>query len=334
MHPPVFKTRLTELYGVPHPIIVGGMMWFSRAEFVAACARAGAMAFLTAKSYADSDAFRAGLIRCLELADGHPFGVNFSISRFRPNDIVEEGIEIALDLGVRHFETAGSHPGALIGRIQDAGGTVIHKSTQLRHAVKAARDGVDALILVGMEAGGHPGINPHPGHVMLSNLLKEVDIPVALGGGIGTGAQVFGALAQGADAALLATRFLGANEMIVHENYKRHMGQAGMDDTMAVLHSIKDTWRVLRNDTAMQVAAMERAFLARETPPVHADFGELVKGDYARRNAYVTGDMQVGLMSCSAAIAHAPGGQGGGEIVDQLMAEAAQARQRLVGCFV
>ena len=65
-----------------------------------------------------------------------------------------------------------------------------------------------------------------------------------------------------------------------------------------------------------------------------ADFGELVKGDYARRNAYVTGDMQVGLMSCSAAIAHAPGGQGGGEIVDQLMAEAAQARQRLVGCFV
>ena len=315
----MLRTRLTEMYGVPHPIVVGGMMWMSRADFVAACARAGVMSFMTAKSYASPEAFTAGLERCIELAEGHPFGVNFSISRYRPNHIVAAGVEIALYRGVRHFETAGSHPGELIAKIHARGGTVIHKSTQVRHAVKAARDGVDALVLVGMEAGGHPGINPHPGHILLSNLLKEVDIPIALGGGIGTGRQILGCLAQGADAAVLATRFLTATEIDLHPNYAARMAAAGMDDTMAVLQSIKDTWRVLRNETAMKVAELETAFAGREVR--HEDFGELVKGDYARRNAYTTGDMEVGLMSCSAAIAHAGAGQSAGEIVAQLVAE-------------
>ncbi|WP_043747918.1 NAD(P)H-dependent flavin oxidoreductase [Pseudooceanicola atlanticus] len=327
MPTPVLKTRLTEMYEVPHPIIVGGMMWMSKAPFVAACARAGAMAFLTGKSYEDSAAFTKGLEQCIELAEGHPFGVNFSISRFRPNHIVEEGVEIALDRGIRHFETAGSHPGELIGRIQARGGTVMHKSTQLRHAVKAARDGVDALVLVGMEAGGHPGINPHPSHILLSNLLKEVDIPVALGGGIGTGRQVLGALAQGADAAVLATRFLVAKEIEIHPNYTERMTQAGMDDTIAVLQSIKDTWRVLRNETAKEVARLELAMTGQ--PVTHSDFGELVKGNYAREHAYRTGEMDKGLMSCSAAIAHADAGLGAGEIVDQLMQEARQALEAL-----
>jgi len=327
MQPPVFRTRLTEMYEVPHPIIVGGMMWMSKADFVASCARAGAMAFMTAKSYASPEDFTAGLERCIELAEGHPFGVNFSISRFRPNHIVEAGVDIALDRGIRHFETAGSHPGALIDKIHARGGTVIHKSTQVRHAVKAANDGVDAVVLVGMEAGGHPGINPHPGHILLSNLLTQVDIPVALGGGIGTGRQIVGALAQGADAAVLATRFLTAAETEVHENYKERMVASGMGDSIAVLHSIKDTWRVLRNETALKVAAIEASLAGKEAK--HEDFGELVKGDYARRNAYTTGDMEVGLMSCSAAIAHAIQVQSAGEIVDDLMAEVAQATQRL-----
>lgn len=323
MAAPVFRTRLTEMYGVPHPIVVGGMMWMSKADFVASCARAGAMAFLTAKSYPDPEAFTEGLERCIELAEGHPFGVNFSISRYRPNHIVEAGVDIALDRGIRHFETAGSHPGALIDKIHARGGTVMHKSTQVRHAIKAANDGVDALVLVGMEAGGHPGINPHPSHILLSNLLKEVDIPVALGGGIGTGRQILGCLAQGADAAVLATRFLTAREIDLHPNYADRMAAAGMDDTMAVLQSIKDTWRVLKNDTALKVAEMEASFAGRDVR--HEDFGELVKGDYARRNAYVTGDMEVGLMSCSAAIAHAGAGQSAGEIVAQLVTEMTEA---------
>ncbi|MGR3321572.1 MAG: NAD(P)H-dependent flavin oxidoreductase [Pseudooceanicola sp.] len=328
MHPSVFRTRLTELFGVPHPLIVGGMMHMSRARFVAACARAGAMAFMTPKSFEGPEAFREALAECIDLADGHPVGVNFSISRFRSNEVNDACFEIARAGGITRFETAGSHPGDMIGRIHDAGGVIIHKATQVRHAVKAAESGVDALILVGMEAGGHPGINPHPGHVLLSNLLPQVEIPVALGGGIGTGRQVCGALAQGAEAAVVATRMLTSAELEVHENYKARMARAGMEDTIAVLHSLRDTWRVLRNATSEWVAARERE---RGAEVRREDFGDVLRGNYARTHAYWGGDMDKGLMSCSAAIAHADRVESASDIIDGLMAGAQAAAEAFRG---
>ena len=326
MHPPVFRTALTDLFGVAHPIIVGGMMHHSRARFVAACARGGAMAFMTPKSFPTPADFAESLATCIDLADGHPVGVNFSISRFRSNEMNDACFDIARRAGITRFETAGSHPGEMIARIHDAGGIIIHKSTQLRHALKAAEDGVDALIIVGMEAGGHPGINPHPGHILLSNLLPQVDVPVALGGGIGTGRQIVGALAQGAGAAVLATRFLTASEIEVHANYARRMAAAGMDDTLAVLHALKDTWRVLRNPTSEWVAAREAEL---GTAVTRADFGEVLMGNYAREHAYRGGDMDRGLMSCSAAIAHADTVQSGEQIVQDLMEQAQAAAAAL-----
>lgn len=331
MQPAVFRTRLTEMFGVRHPLFVGGMMSHSKAAFVAACARAGAMAFMTPKSYDSPEAFREGLVQCIDLAEGAPVGVNFSISRFRSNEMNDQCLQIAIDHGITRFETAGSHPGEMIARVHDAGGVLIHKSTQVRHAVKAAEGGVDALILVGMEAGGHPGINPHPGHVLLSNLLGEVDVPVALGGGIGTGRQLVGALAQGAAAAVVVTRFLVAREIEVHENYRARMVEAGMDDTLAVLHTLKDTWRVLRNATSEAVWQKEFEMAGRAT---RADFGEVLMGHYARTHAYAGGDMDRGLMSCSAAIAHARAVQGAEEIVDGMMAEARDAATALQACIL
>ncbi|WP_370286540.1 NAD(P)H-dependent flavin oxidoreductase [Pseudooceanicola nanhaiensis] len=324
----MFRTRLTELFGMRHPIIVGGMMWHSKAAFVAACARAGAMAFLTPKSHDSAEAFEDDLARCVDLAEGAPFGVNFSISRFRSNEINETCLAIAQRHGVTRFETAGSHPGDMIDRIHDGGGVLIHKSTQLRHAVKAAASGVDAVTIVGMEAGGHPGINPHPGHVILAQALKEIEVPIALGGGLGTGRQVLGVLAQGAEAAVVVSRFLASAEIDAHPNYKARMVAAGMDDTVAVLQSIKDTWRVLNNDTARRVQEMERelGLTAR-----HADFGDLVSGRHGRDWAYVKGDVDRGLVSMSSAIAHADSEEGAGEVVARLVREMEDAWQRLAG---
>ncbi|OWU86651.1 hypothetical protein ATO6_07700 [Oceanicola sp. 22II-s10i] len=331
MHPPVFRTRLTEMLGVPHPIIVGGMQHHSKARFVAACARAGAMAYMTAKSFDSPDHFREGVAECLDLADGNPFGVNFSISRFRSNEMNDACLDIALAHGVTRFETAGSPPGDLLPRIHDAGGVVLHKSTQVRHALKAAEEGADGLIVVGMEAGGHPGMNPHPGHVLLSHLVRQTDVPVVLGGGIGTGAQILGALAQGAEAALVVSRFLTASEIEVHENYKTRMLEAGMDDTLAVLGSLKDTWRVLRNRTSEWVAAREVELAGQAT---RADFGEVIMGAHARRHAYGEGDMDEGLMSCSSAVGHADRIESATEIVTRLMAEAQAARDALAHKFL
>jgi len=326
LHPPVFETRLTRLFGVTHPIFVGGMMYHSREDFVAACARAGCMAFMTAKSCRNAHELRASLIRCIELAEGAPVGLNLSISRFRSNEILDAALKIAQELGITRFETAGSHPGDYIARIQGQGGIVIHKATQLRHAVKAADSGVDALSIVGIEAGGHPGTNPHPGHVILAQLLKEVDVPVAIGGGIGTGGQVLGALAQGAGAALVVSRLLTASEIRVHVNFRTRMVAAGIDDSVAVLSSLKDTWRVLRNGTSDWVQRRERELGDTAT---HADFGEVLRGDYARTHAYLGGDMDRGMMSCSSAVGHADRVAPAGDILFQLMAETAEAWRAL-----
>ncbi|WP_121062380.1 NAD(P)H-dependent flavin oxidoreductase [Chachezhania antarctica] len=324
----MFRTRLTELFGMRFPIIVGGMMWHSKAAFVAACARAGAMAFLTPKSHDSPDAFEADLVKCLELAQGAPVGVNFSISRFRSNEINDTCLAIAQRHGVTRFETAGSHPGEMIARIHDGGGVLIHKSTQLRHAVKAAQSGVDAIAIVGMEAGGHPGINPHPGHVILAQALKEIDVPIALGGGIGTGRQILGVLAQGGEAAVVVSRFLASTEIEAHPNYKARMVAAGMDSTVAVLHAIKDTWRVLDNETARRVQQMERELgeAAR-----HADFGDMVSGRHGRDWAYIAGDVDRGLVSMSSAVAHADCEEPAGDIVAKLAREMEVAWEGLAG---
>ena len=318
----MFQTRLTELFGMRHPIIVGGMMWHSKSEFVAACARAGAMAFLTPKSHPDPESFEADLIRCIELAEGAPFGVNFSISRFRSNEINDRCLKIAQAHGITRFETAGSHPSEMIERIHDGGGVLIHKSTQLRHALKAARSGADAVTIVGMEAGGHPGTNPHPSHVILANALEQTDVPLAMGGAIGTGRQVLGALAQGADAAVVVSRFLASAEIDAHPNYKARIVEAQMDDTVAVLHSIKDTWRVLNNRTAKVIQRMEKEL---GDAAKHSDFGDMVRGDHGRRHAYIGGDAETGLMSMSAGAAQARKVESAEQIIATLVREMEEA---------
>lgn len=326
---PLFETRLTKMFGMRHPVIVGGMMFHSKAEFVAACARAGTMAFLTAKSCSDVRELRDNLTRCMELSEGAPWGLNLSISRFRSNEIIDAALDLAEELGITRFETSGSFPGAVLTRIHDMGGVVIHKATQLRHAIKAAENGADAVIVVGSEAGGHPGTNPHPAHVILAELLKHTDVPVAIGGGIGTGRQILGALAQGADAAVVVSRLLTATEIKVHDNYRLRMAEAGIDDSIVVLQSLKDTWRVLRNATSEWVAEREKELGDAAT---HAAFGDVLNGAYAHEHAYAQGDMEKGMMSCSSAVGHADRVAPAGEILCQLMEETDAAARALERC--
>ena len=186
------RTPLTELFGIRRPILVGGMMWLSTAGFVAACARAGTLSFLTPRSYDTLDAYREGLAQAIALAEGAPVGVNLTIPRHTSGIPTGEYLRIAQDLGVRCFETAGSAPGALFAAIRAGGGRVIHKCTRVRHALSAMRDGADAIALVGMEAGGHPGTNPHPAHILAAASLPGLEVPLAIGGGIGTGEQAGG----------------------------------------------------------------------------------------------------------------------------------------------
>jgi nitronate monooxygenase len=231
-----FRTRITTLFGIAHPVLAGGLMWLSDASYVSAVVNAGGMGFITSRSFETLAAFEAELIRCRELTFGKAFGVNLSTSRHSAVPLMTY-LDAALAAGVRHFETAGSAPADdLIARIRDAGGVVIHKVPQVKHAITAERLGVNAVAIVGMECGGHPGSNTDMPALLAATIAAErLSIPFAIGGGIGTGRQILAALALGADGVVIGTRFLTATELSTHPAYKARMVAASENESLVAL---------------------------------------------------------------------------------------------------
>lgn len=294
---PHWRTRITELFGIRLPVLAGGLMWLSDARYVAAVVRAGAMGFMTPRSF-PIDVFEEQLAACAQLSGGRPFGVNLTLSsRAAANDCVPQQLELALRAGVRHFETVGPSPGRLIDRIHAQGGVVIHKCASVEHALKAEAAGADAIALVGMEAGGHPGMNPLPATMLCALALEQLRKPLALGGGVGTSRQVAAALALGCEAVLVGTRLLACDEVAIHPRYRRRLIESGAHDSVTVLRSTGNPWRVLDNATAREVAAREQGGATR-----YEDFGELVLGVTGRDGAYRAGDPDRGLLSMGPAI--------------------------------
>lgn len=331
-HPPLFRTRITALFGIRHPVLAGGLMWLADAPYVAAVVRAGGMGFITSRSFATLEAFEAELARCRELAGGLPFGVNLSTSRHTAVPLMAY-LEAALAAGVRHFETAGRAPADdLIAAIRRAGALVIHKVPLLRHALTAERLGVDAVALVGMECGGHPGANTDmPAMLGGAIAAARLSIPYAIGGGIGTGRQLLAALALGADAVLIGTRFLAGAEVSAHPAFKRRVIACGEEDSLVAFARnppMGGAWRVMANATAREVRRREEAGLTR-----HEDFADLVAGSLAREGCYRGGDVEQGMLSMGPAACFVDRVEPIGAIMDRLMAEALACRARLEGLF-
>lgn len=318
-------TAITRLFAIRRPILCGGLMWLSDARYVAASARAGALGFLTARSHADLPSFADELARAIDLADGAPVGVNVTFSRrAEANRLVGRQLDHALECGITRFETVGSGPIAeVFARIHAGGGRVIHKCSRLRHALAAERDGADAVTLVGAEAGGHPGPNQLPMHVQAALAARALGVPFAVAGAIGTGEQVAAALLLGASAVVVGSRFLAADEIWAHDNYKQRVEHTGADDTVATMATLGETWRVLSNATARDTIAREALGVASIL-----DFGPSVRGSYGRDHAYRDGDAERGMLSMGPAVAFARRGQSVAAIVDELSATAAAALAR------
>lgn len=324
-----FRTRITELLSIRHPILLGGMHHLGESRIVAAMANAGAMGFITARSFDSLAALRDDLRRCRELADGRPFGVNLTLAR-RPeqNRNVQAWIDVALTEGVRCFETAGGPPEGLVDPIHQGGGIVIHKCPSVRHALSAERMGVDAVTLVGMEEGGHPGANQLPTFVNGAFALGKIRVPMVLGGGIGNGRQIAAALALGADGVVMGSRFMVATEIRAHEALKQRIVDADEHCSTAILGSIGDTWRVLRNDTAREVQRLEAAG-ARG----HGEFGDLILSSRTRQRVYIDGEVDAGIVSLGPAGGFCDAVEPAARIVAGLMAEASQAASAFAQTF-
>lgn len=289
----MWSTRLARLFGIRLPVFAGGLMWLSNARYVAAVVRAGGMAFMTPRSF-DCDAeYERQLALCARLCEGLPFGINLTASqRSAANVSLRRQLEMALDAGVRHFETVGPACLDYFDRIHDAGGVLIHKVGFVDHAVKAERHGADAVAIVGMEAGGHPGMHEQSAFVSCAYALDKLSVPLALGGGIGHGRQIAALLTLGCEGVVIGTRLLACDEINSHVAVKARVVQSGPHDSVQVLRSVKHPWRVLHNETAKKVLRLEAQGVAD-----YDGFGELVRGTLGKRAAYDGGDVEAGLLS-------------------------------------
>ncbi len=314
------QTRLTRAIGTRTPILCGGLMWLATAEYVAACVNAGAMGYITPRSYPDLAAFEDALRRCRDMTEGRAFGVNLYISaRPEQNDALSDWIGLIERHNVACVETAGYSPAAFLPRLKAAGCHVMHKATTLRHAAGAARAGADAVTLIGAECGGHPGMGDLPAMLLAARALDEIDVPVIVGGGIGSGRQIAAALALGASGVLIGSRMLVADEIWAHRAYKAHIAELDENATTTVLKSLRNTYRCLANEAATAVQALEAGG--------ERDYAVLrpYVGGAAQKTAYETGDWTQGILSLGPAAAFADRLEPAGAILKRLTQDAIAA---------
>ena len=320
------KTRITELFGIRHPIIQGGMHHVGYAELAAAVSNVGGLGLITGLTQRTPEALAREIARCHEMTD-LPFGVNLTFLPTFTTPPYPEYIDAIIQGGVTIVETAGRSPEAHLPALKAAGVRVIHKCTSVRHALKAERIGCDAVSVDGFECGGHPGEDDVPNMILLPRAADELTIPFVASGGMADARSLVAALALGADGMNMGTRFIATQEAPVHDNVKRAIVAASELDTRLVMRPLRNTERVLVNAGVEQLLAIEREKGAALTiGDIHAQ----VAGVYPR--VMDDGEMDAGAWSCGmvAGLIHdVPTVR---DLIDRIMAEAERLiRGRLAG---
>lgn len=318
----MFKTRITEMLDIEYPILQGGMQWLARAEMVSAVSNAGGLGFITAVSFARAEELRDEIRRTRDMTD-KPFGVNVSmLPVMMPGDLTEAFIEVVCEESIPVVETAGRNPEPYVPRLKSAGVKLIHKVPAVRFAKKAESIGADAVTVVGFECGGHPGMDDVPSLIVLPKAAQELSIPVIAAGGFCDGRSLVAALALGAEAVLMGTRFMASTESPMHDNFKRWMVAAQETDTMIVERSIRNASRIIKNDAARTVEELEAggATLEELIPVISGKVG---------LEAYLSGDVNRGTIACGQVVGRINEIKSCKEIIEEIVAEARTVCDRL-----
>ena len=319
----MFKTKITEMFGVATPIVMGGMTGVGYGDLVAAVANAGALGFLTAHMYASGEALIAEIERVRTLTD-KPFGVNMTLLPSINPIPYDDYREAIIASGITIVETAGRAPTDHLPRFKQAGVRVIHKCTSVRHAVSAVARGVDVISIDGFECAGHPGEDDVGLVVLLPATVDAVDVPVIASGGMADGRGLVAALALGAAAVNMGTRFCATTEARIHPNVKQRIVDATETDTILVGRTLRNTARVARNAIAERVAEIQR-----DPAKTFADVKELMAGARGRENVLRDGDVDGGIWTAGQSQALIHDIASCADVVAKIMAQAEAARAAL-----
>ncbi len=287
------KTRITEMFGIQHPIIQGGMHYVGYAEMAAAVSNAGGLGIITGLTQPTPADLAKEIARCHEMTD-KPFGVNLTILPMFVTPPYDEYMRVIIEGGVKIVETAGRSPEPFMPTLKAAGVKVIHKCTSVRHSLKAERIGCDAVSVDGFECAGHPGEDDVPGLILLARAAEELTIPYVASGGMANGRSLVAALALGADGMNMGTRFIATVEAPVHHNVKRALVEADEMSTRLIMRPLRNTERVLTNAAVEKIRVIEKEKGAAVTID---DIRPLVAGTQNRK-VLQDGEMDAAAWSC------------------------------------
>jgi nitronate monooxygenase len=304
------------MLGIRHPIVQGGMQWVGRAELAAAVSNAGGLGIITALTQPTPEDLLREVARCRSMTD-QPFGINLTILptiKPVPYDAYAQAIASS---GIRIVETAGRNPEPYLPAFKQAGITVIHKCTSIRHALKAERIGCDMVSVDGFECAGHPGEDDVTNLILLPLAAERLSIPFIASGGFANGRQLAAALAMGADGINMGTRFMVTREAPIHERVKQAMVDATELDTALLYRSLRNTARVFKNTVAQQVLEIE----ARPGATDFNDIAPLVKGT-SGRELLETGNLESGIWSAGMVLGLIHDIPSCAELIERIVAEA------------
>lgn len=318
----MLRTRFTEEFGIEHPVVCGGMTAVGTAELTAAVANTGALGFLTALTQPTPEALGKEIRRCQELTD-RPFGVNLTILPTIDPVPYDEYRDAIIESGVKVVETAGANPAPHLPAFKAAGVKVVHKAVAVRHALKAEKLGVDAVSIDGFECAGHPGDDDVSGLVLIPAAARALSIPVIASGGIATGSQLVAALALGASAVNMGTRFVATTEAPVHDNVKQQIVANDERATQIVFREFRNTARVARNAVSEQIAE-----IGRRPGATFADVAGLASGQRGRTRVLEEGQMDDGMWWAGQSQGLVDSVGSCAEVVAAIMAEATELAGR------
>jgi len=298
----VLKTALTEMLGIEHPVIQGGMMYVGYAEMAAAVSNAGGLGILTALTQSTPEDLRKEIRRCRGMTD-KPFGVNLTILPAFFKADYDAIVRVVAEERVALLEVAAGSPRKYIPMLREAGVKVLHKSATVRHALKAQADGVDLIEIVGYEAsiaGGRPG-DEVGNWVMLAKATKMLSVPVIASGASATGRQLAAAIAMGAHGITMATRFLATVEAPIRPEIKQKLAEESTDEmsTTIVLSSLSNATRVFKNDVSLEMNRLEKEMSDG------VDISKLMPfmdGKRTKKMWQETGDWNDSMWSCSQSV--------------------------------
>ena len=323
----VFTTRITQLLGIDHPVVCGGMTTVGRAELAAAVSNAGALGMVTALTTGSPENLALEIAKTRELTD-RPFGINLTILPTINPVPFDEYADVIASSGVAAVETAGRNPEQYIPKFKEGGLICIHKAVSVRHALTAQRIGVDIVSIDGFECAGHPGEDDVSNMVLVPAASRQLDIPVLASGGFGNGQGLVAALALGAEGINMGTRFVATREAPVHNNIKRAYVDSSERDTRLLYRPLRNTARFLKNEVTEAVLQIEKD---KGQDLQFEDVRELVAGP-RQREAWLEGNTDRGVITTGMVVGLIDDIPSCSELVERIVAEAADiVKQGLPG---